>query len=35
MPAAYLAAACVVAPAIVPEAFGRVGVKAQAMGLQE
>ena len=32
MPAAYLAAACVVAPAIVPEAFGRVGVEAQAMG---
>lgn len=32
MPAAYLSAACVVAPAIVPEAFGRVGVEAQAMG---
>jgi glycosyltransferase involved in cell wall biosynthesis len=32
MPAAYLAAAAVMAPATVPEAFGRIGVEAQAMG---
>jgi glycosyltransferase involved in cell wall biosynthesis len=32
MPAAYLAAAVVIAPATSPEAFGRVGVEAQAMG---
>lgn len=32
MPAAYLAAAAVVAPATAPEAFGRVAVEAQAMG---
>jgi glycosyltransferase involved in cell wall biosynthesis len=32
MPAAYLAAAAVIAPATAPEAFGRVGVEAQAMG---
>ncbi len=32
MPAALLAAACVVAPALEPEAFGRIGVEAQAMG---
>jgi len=32
MPAAYLAAAAVLAPATAPEAFGRVGVEAQAMG---
>jgi glycosyltransferase involved in cell wall biosynthesis len=32
MPAAYLAAAVTVAPAIEPEAFGRVAVEAQAMG---
>jgi len=32
MPAAYLAAAVVVAPATQPEAFGRVAVEAQAMG---
>jgi glycosyltransferase involved in cell wall biosynthesis len=32
MPAAYLAAAVVVAPATAPEAFGRVAVEAQAMG---
>jgi glycosyltransferase involved in cell wall biosynthesis len=33
MPAAYLAAAVVVAPSIEPEAFGRVAVEAQAMGV--
>lgn len=32
MPAAYVAAAVVVAPSIEPEAFGRVAVEAQAMG---
>lgn len=32
MPAAYLAAAAIVAPATEPEAFGRVAVEAQAMG---
>jgi len=32
MPAAYLAAAVVMAPATAPEAFGRIGVEAQAMG---
>lgn len=32
MPAAYLAAAAVVAPSIEPEAFGRVAIEAQAMG---
>ena len=32
MPAALLAAACVVAPALEPEAFGRIAVEAQAMG---
>ncbi len=32
MPAAYLAAAAVIAPATTPEAFGRIGVEAQAMG---
>jgi len=32
MPAAYLAAAAVIAPATAPEAFGRIGVEAQAMG---
>jgi len=32
MPAAYLAAAVVVAPSTEPEAFGRVAVEAQAMG---
>ncbi len=32
MPAAYLAAAVIVAPATEPEAFGRVAVEAQAMG---
>jgi glycosyltransferase involved in cell wall biosynthesis len=32
MPAALTAAACVVAPATEPEAFGRVAVEAQAMG---
>jgi glycosyltransferase involved in cell wall biosynthesis len=33
MPAAYLAAAVTVAPSIEPEAFGRVSVEAQAMGV--
>ncbi|KAF2989684.1 glycosyltransferase family 4 protein [Methylocystis sp. MJC1] len=32
MPAAYLAAAVVVAPSTEPEAFGRVAIEAQAMG---
>ena len=32
MPAAYLAAAVIVAPATEPEAFGRIAVEAQAMG---
>lgn len=32
MPAAYLAAAVVVAPSLEPEAFGRTAVEAQAMG---
>lgn len=32
MPAAYLAAAVIVAPSTTPEAFGRVAVEAQAMG---
>ncbi|MEF3365918.1 glycosyltransferase family 4 protein [Methylocystis sp. 9N] len=32
MPAAYLAAAAIVAPATEPEAFGRVAIEAQAMG---
>ncbi len=32
MPAAYMAAAVIVAPATVPEAFGRIAVEAQAMG---
>lgn len=32
MPAAYLAAAVIVAPSTEPEAFGRVAVEAQAMG---
>lgn len=32
MPAAYLAAAVVIAPATAPESFGRIGVEAQAMG---
>jgi len=32
MPAAYLAAAAIVAPATEPEAFGRVAAEAQAMG---
>ncbi len=32
MPAAYLAAAVTVAPATEPEAFGRIGAEAQAMG---
>ncbi|MBI1867216.1 MAG: glycosyltransferase family 4 protein [Methylocystis sp.] len=32
MPAAYLAAAVIVAPSIEPEAFGRVAIEAQAMG---
>ena len=32
MPAAYLAAAVIVAPATEPEAFGRVAIEAQAMG---
>ncbi|MDE2362818.1 MAG: glycosyltransferase family 4 protein [Hyphomicrobiales bacterium] len=32
MPAALLSAACVVAPSVAPEAFGRVAVEAQAMG---
>ena len=32
MPAAYLAAAAVAAPATTPEAFGRIAVEAQAMG---
>ncbi|MDE2578211.1 MAG: glycosyltransferase family 4 protein [Hyphomicrobiales bacterium] len=32
MPAAYAAAACVAAPSIEPETFGRVAVEAQAMG---
>lgn len=32
MPAAYLAAAAVVAPSTEPEAFGRVAIEAQAMG---
>ena len=32
MPAALTAAACVVAPATEPEAFGRIAVEAQAMG---
>jgi glycosyltransferase involved in cell wall biosynthesis len=32
MPAALLASACVVAPSIEPEAFGRIAVEAQAMG---
>ena len=32
MPAALLSAACVVAPAIEPEAFGRIAVEGQAMG---
>ena len=32
MPAAYLAAAVVIAPSTAPEAFGRVAVEAQAMG---
>lgn len=32
MPAAYLAAAAIVAPSIEPEAFGRVAIEAQAMG---
>ncbi len=33
MPAAYLAAAVAIAPSTTPEAFGRVGVEAQAMGV--
>jgi glycosyltransferase involved in cell wall biosynthesis len=33
MPAAYLAAALVVVPSVEPEAFGRVAVEAQAMGV--
>lgn len=33
MPAAYAAAALVVAPSLVPEGFGRVPVEAQAMGV--
>jgi glycosyltransferase involved in cell wall biosynthesis len=32
MPAAYLAAAVIVAPSTEPEAFGRVAIEAQAMG---
>lgn len=32
MPAAYMAAAVIVAPATEPEAFGRISVEAQAMG---
>ena len=32
MPGALMAAACVVAPSIEPEAFGRIAVEAQAMG---
>ncbi len=32
MPAALVSAACVVAPAVEPEAFGRIAVEAQAMG---
>ncbi len=32
MPAAYLAAAAIVAPSTEPEAFGRVAIEAQAMG---
>lgn len=32
MPAAYLAAAAIVAPATEPEAFGRIAIEAQAMG---
>ena len=32
MPAALVSAACVVAPSIEPEAFGRIAVEAQAMG---
>lgn len=32
MPAAYLAAAVIVAPATEPEAFGRIAIEAQAMG---
>jgi glycosyltransferase involved in cell wall biosynthesis len=32
MPAALASAACVVAPAVEPEAFGRIAVEAQAMG---
>ncbi|MFV0282061.1 MAG: glycosyltransferase family 4 protein [Rhodoblastus sp.] len=32
MPAALLSAACVVAPSVEPEAFGRIAVEAQAMG---
>lgn len=32
MPAALMSAACVVAPATEPEAFGRIAVEAQAMG---
>ncbi|PWB92406.1 glycosyl transferase [Methylocystis sp. MitZ-2018] len=32
MPAAYMAAAVIVAPATEPEAFGRIAVEAQAMG---
>lgn len=33
MPAAYAAAALVVAPSLVPEGFGRVPIEAQAMGV--
>ena len=33
MPAALMSAGCVVAPAIEPEAFGRIAVEAQAMGV--
>lgn len=32
MPAAYLAAAAIVAPSTEPEAFGRIAIEAQAMG---
>ncbi|MFO1169064.1 MAG: glycosyltransferase family 4 protein [Rhodoblastus sp.] len=33
MPAALMSAACVVAPSIEPEAFGRIAVEAQSMGV--
>jgi glycosyltransferase involved in cell wall biosynthesis len=33
MPAAYSLAACIVAPSVVPEGFGRVPVEAMAMGV--